>query len=111
MIDHAIRSCEHFRLIGPSSLGDQARVLRVQERQDNLAISVLPDEICAAPRSWTVSEADRFQQVAKDDRFAVGTGEGVLRRAFRSWIKRYGHSLAKVKLPSMAVSRPRRGLL
>ncbi len=30
MIDHAIRSCEHFRLIGPSSVADQLEFFVVE---------------------------------------------------------------------------------
>lgn len=49
---HALLAHQHRGVVGAALLGEQARVLRAQARQDTGRRERLSDEIYAAPRSW-----------------------------------------------------------
>jgi YD repeat-containing protein len=57
---HALLADQHRRLGGSALLGEQAGLLRRRRHLDHVAISVFPDELYQAPRSWAERDPDNL---------------------------------------------------
>ena len=88
---HALLADEHGGLVGAALLGEQARLLRAEGRHPPGRVSVFPDEIYPAPRSWAEQAYPNlihYNRLPKGGHFAAWEQPQLfseeLRAAFRS---------------------------